>query len=84
MPPGAWMVLGMGLLAHVIASVWWASHINTLLGIQSKLLEQLAKEISLMRASYVSKEEFAYRTATSDKEHQAMWKQLDELKERER
>ena len=78
-PPAGWIALGLGTLAHIIASVWWASHINTLLGVLTEQLKVMSKELTIIRTAYVSKEEFAYRIAQSDKEHAGMWKRIDEL-----
>lgn len=82
MPPTGWIALGLGLLAHVIASVWWASHMNTLMGLLIKRIEELGKELSALRASYVTKDEYAYRVTQSDKEHAEMHRRLMELETR--
>lgn len=82
MPPAGWVALGLGLLAHVIASVWWASHMNTLMGILINRLDDMGKELTALRSNYVSKEEFAYRIAQSDREHTEFGRRLSDMETR--
>ena len=82
MPAAGWVALGLGLLAHVIASVWWASHMNTLMGMLIKRLEEMSKELTALRSNYVSKEEFAYRISQSDREHTEFGRRLSEIEAR--
>ena len=82
MPPAGWVALGLGLLAHVIASVWWASHINTLLGVLVKRMDDLSKELASLRLSYVTKEEYTFRITQSDREHGELSRRLEAVEGR--
>ena len=83
-PSAAWVsiivTLALFVLTHIVITVWWASRVNTLLDMVQGELKDIVVELKATRGLFVTKEELAYRIATSDKEHAAMWKQLDDLK----
>ena len=84
MPEAAWIgaivTLGVFVIGHLMTTIWWASRVNTLLDVVQNKLSEIVVNLKAMESSYVKKEELAYRVATSDKEHAAMWKQIDDLK----
>ena len=75
------VTLGLFVITHIVITVWWASRVNTLLDVVQSKLTEIVVNLKAMEGAYVKKEELAYRVATSDKEHAAMWKQIDELKD---
>ena len=76
---GAIAALALFVLTHLGSTIYWAAKITTILSRLEKDFDNLTVELRAMKSSYVSKEEFAYRIAQSDKEHHAMWKRIDEL-----
>lgn len=77
---GISVTLGIFVVSHIIVTVWWASKVNTLLDIVQSELKDIVLELKATRGLFVTKEDLAYRVSTSDKEHSAMWKQIDALK----
>ena len=75
------ITLAIFVISHIVITVWWASKVNTLLDVVQIELKELIHEFKATRAMYVSKEELAARIALSDKEHQAMWKRIDSMKQ---
>jgi hypothetical protein len=81
---GAMIAMGgllAGLVGHIITTVWWASKITTVCEMAQKSLAELTAEMKSVNKTYVSKEDFARERAIAEKEHEAMWKQIDKLKE---
>lgn len=74
--------LAIFVLSNIAALIYWSAKITTLLDVVQKELGELTVELKAMKAAYVSKEAFAYRISASDKEHQAMWKAIDNLQGR--
>ena len=77
---GPTLTLGIFVVSHICLTVWWASRVNTLLDIVQVELKEIVAELKASRGIFVSKEELAYRVSSSDKEHAALWKQIDALK----
>ena len=78
---GAIITLSIFVISNIAALIYWSARISTLLDVVQVELKDLTVEFKSMRDMYVSKEQFAYRISGSDKEHAAMWKMLDKLKE---
>ena len=78
---GAIATLTIFVISNIGLMIHWSAKISTLLEILQKELSQLVDEFKEMRGSYVTKEDLAYRVDSSDKEHKAMWRQIDDLKE---
>ena len=76
------VTLAIFVVTHIIITVWWASRVNTLLDIVQGELKEIVLEFKGMREAYVTKETFAARIATSEKEHLAMWREIDRAKTR--
>ena len=77
---GAIVTLSIFVISNIAALIYWSAKISTLLGVVQVELRDLTVEFKSMREAYLTKEAFAYRIAQSDKEHQAMWRQIDDLK----
>ena len=77
---GAIITLGIFVISNIAALIYWSAKITTLLDVVQRDLTSLIKEFQAMKGTYVTKEELAYRISSSDKEHAAMWKQIDSLK----
>lgn len=78
MTPGIVTLIAM-VISNIGALIYTVARITTLLDVVQRRVEELTVELRAMRESYVSKEAFAYRLAQSDKEHEAMWKRIDEM-----
>ena len=76
---GAIVTLAIFVLSNIAALIYWSARISTLLDVVQKQLKDLSSDLKGMRELYMTKESFAYRVSQSDKEHAAMWKQLDAL-----
>lgn len=82
MTAAAWSAiaaLALFVLTHLGSTIYWAAKITTILSRLEKDFDNLTVELRSMKASYVSKEEFTYRIAQSDKDHADLWKRLQEL-----
>lgn len=67
--------LGLGLIAHLIATVWWASKVTT-------LLEIVRSNVNTMMSDgkqNVTKEDLAEKLSSRDQQIAAIWKRLDSL-----
>ena len=80
---GAIATLALFVLSNIAALIYWSAKITTLLDVVQRNLSDLTVEFKTMKMSYVSKEELAYRISSSDKEHAALWRRLDEVKSTE-
>ena len=69
--------LFIALTAHIVATVWWASAVNTTLKIVVKDVGDLVTELKAMKHLYVQKEDHAKDMAIAEKERQAMWRKID-------
>lgn len=75
----------IALFAHAAASIWWASGISTTMRFllsEIKELKEIEKNFEASRSGYSTKEEVALALAVADKELQAAWLIIDNLKER--
>lgn len=79
---GAIVTLAIFVISNIAALIYWSARISTILTIVQNELKDLTVEFKAMRNTYVSKEEFAYRNANADKEHAAMWREIDRAKTR--
>ena len=71
--------LSIFVLTNVLASVWWASKINTLLGIVQSKLDEIVIELKASHEVYFTKAEALRELAIAEKEHRALWKRFDEI-----
>lgn len=69
-------VLAFGLIGNVITTIWWASRITTTLDILRSAVDELKSE----KKTYATKEDVAREVGVADKEHSAIWKNIDEIK----
>lgn len=76
------LTLILFVISHIITSVWWASKTSTLLDVVQRELKEMVSELKSMNKVMVSKEEVAREQAVNEKEHVAIWKNIDEIKER--
>ena len=79
---GAIVTLGIFVGSNIAALIWYGSKFSTLLEVVQRDLHELTIELKAMKESYLSKESFAYHVAVSDKEHVAMWREIDRAKTR--
>lgn len=73
------VTIALFVLIHIVATVWWASRVNTLLDIVQRNLIDLVSEMKAMKNIYVSKEDFTRELTLSLKDREAMWKKIDAL-----
>jgi len=78
-----WVAISVTLviffLCQLIASVWWASRVNTILELMQHSLKVMSEKFEKIDSMYYSKEDAIRDSTVNDKEHQAMWKKLDAL-----
>ncbi len=77
---GALVTLAIFVISNIAALIYWSAKITTILTIVQEELKELTVEFKGMREAYLTKEAFSYRIAISDKEHAAMWREIDGLK----
>lgn len=86
-----WISLGVVLLGHLLASIIWATRIDTLLNIMRTQVDSISKDLGSYRDRYSTKEdvsmalkisekEVAIALAMAQKENVALWKKIDEIK----
>lgn len=84
MPSAAWVsilvTLALAVLAHVIATVWWASRIDTMVGFLREHLKELIDELKATKGVYATKEEVAMKLSVFERDQKTMWLRIDELK----
>lgn len=73
---------GMTVVTHIVATVWWASKVNTTLQIVVQDVSLLVVELKSMKDTYVTQKEFIKAVNDGDKHRDAMWKRLDEIRDR--
>jgi len=73
------ITLGIFVLSNIAALIYWSAKITTLLDVVQRQVGDLTAEFKSMKDVYVTKEQFTYRIAQSDRDHSAMWKRLDTL-----
>ena len=78
---GALVTLAVFVFSNIGALIWSVAKITAVLNILQHEVRELSSEIKAMRELYVSKEAFTYRISQSDKEHAAMWREIDRLKQ---
>ena len=76
-----WVAVIFTILIQLVGTVWWASRMNTLLSILREDFKIIMAEMMVVKTSFVSKEDNARELAIAEKEHQALWKRIDELRE---
>lgn len=74
--------LGIGLLGHMCATIWWAAKITTLLGQAQIELRDMASEMKAVNKTYVTKEEYAKDQGHTEKRLDAVWAKVDKLTEK--
>ncbi|HEY9874592.1 MAG TPA: hypothetical protein V6D12_14225 [Candidatus Obscuribacterales bacterium] len=71
--------LGVGLIGHIVTTVWWASKITNILENAQKSLNELSIDMKSVNKTYVSKEDFARELGHVEKRLDAAWAKLDAL-----
>ena len=74
--------LGTFILIQVVSSVWWASRVNTILGIVQKDLGDLVAELKSMKENYVNKASCAEHKTGINQQVQALWAKVDQLQKK--
>ncbi|GEM_PF-3717295 len=74
------VTLGLFVFSHVCITIWWASRVNTLLSVVQSELKEIVDEFKSTRFIFSTKDEVSRALAISDKEHQAIWKRIDEIR----
>ena len=69
------------VLSNIGAMIYWSAKISTLLMMLERQVEQVVKKLDSFDGRFVTKEDLSARVAVSDKEHAAMWKRTDEVRE---
>ena len=67
------------LITHIIATVWWASSVNTTLKVVLRDVGDLVLELRTMKNMYVRKEDHSKDIAIIEKNQEAVWKKLDSI-----
>lgn len=70
--------LGVGLMGHLVATVWWASKITTTLDNVNKNVDNMICD----NKEYATKIELAEKLAIRDQQTTALWKKVDYLAEK--
>lgn len=85
----AGIVLLLGLVGHIIASVWWASRITTLvetaqgsITAMSQALKDVVSELKTFGNQFARKEDVAREMALHEKQLETMWDKFEKLKEK--
>lgn len=84
MEPTAWIAvvgLSVGVLVHIVSTVWWAAKITTILSTLQANVADMASEVKASRQIYISREEVAKALAVAEKEKDSMWKRIDSMRE---
>lgn len=85
MPSAAWIAIIVTLtifvVTHIVITVWWASRVDTLLGVVQGSLKELVIELKSFHTMFVTREEASRELAIAEKEQKAMWKKIDDLHE---
>ena len=74
--------VGIGLIGHMVATVWWASRITTILGQAQLELRDMSIEMKAVNKTYITKEEYAKDQGQSEKRLDAVWIKVDKLMEK--
>lgn len=82
MTGSVWIAIGIYLVTNLVATVWWASSVNTLLKTLNTELRDLIGEFKAMKESYVKKEEIIRENLHLNAKIDAAWKRLDKLQEK--
>lgn len=83
----AGLVLFLGLIAHVVSTVWWASRTTTLLESaqtsiigMSNAMKDMTQEIKTFGSQYSRKEDMIRELTLHDKQLETMWNKFEKLK----
>ena len=75
------ITLGIFLVTQIVVTVWWASRVNTLLGLVQEDVKAMALEFKASSERYVRKEDCVKHLSICEKEHGAIWKKLDKIEQ---
>jgi hypothetical protein len=75
----ALMTLSIFLIGHLIAAVWWASHVNTVLSAMIKAIDKLTTTLTKHEEKHYSKVEAAKDLSVRDKQIEAAFKKMERL-----
>lgn len=74
--------LFLAIIAHVVASVWWASAITTTLRFNTHELKRIAQTISDHGGLFYEKGEAKEQIAKRDKELSDVWSEISKIREK--
>lgn len=84
-PQTAWIsaivTIGIFVLSHIGITIWWASRVSTLLQVVQSELKTIVVEFKESRNQFFTREEAAREIEIQEREHKAIWKRIDELRE---
>lgn len=69
--------LAIFFIIQVVASVWWASKMNTLLIVLQVETKEVLAELKAIRQTYVSKTDFTVKCTRIEGEQKKMWEKID-------
>ena len=75
-----WISLGTAILVHLVGTVIWATRMTTVLEMVQKTLGELHVDHKAMTKVYITKEEFGKDMGRMEKEQNAIWKHIDDLR----
>lgn len=75
------LALTVGVLGHIISTVWWAAKITTILGALQTTIADIALEVRAARHTYVTKEDVSRAFGIAEKEKDSMWDRIDSLRD---
>jgi cell shape-determining protein MreC len=70
------------VITHVVATVWWASKMNTLMQVVQTSLHELVVEVKAMKEIFITKEDVTRELVSLENENKAQWKKIDYLTEK--
>ena len=70
------------LLSHIIATVWWASKVNTMLDIVRGNLTDLITELKTMKTLYITKEDAHHSFEDLKSTQKVMWEKIDKIQDK--
>ena len=71
------VTISIFLMIQVIASVWWASKVNTLLNLMQVEMRQVLTELKTIREFYVTKSEYLAREIAVDSKIDKIFEKID-------
>jgi hypothetical protein len=79
---GAIVTIMLFVIVHTAGFIWWMSRIDTTLKILSETVKEMVKQISHHDVIYAKRTEVEKDFALRDQSINAMWKRIDEIKDK--